>query len=326
MKIKSVLGTGNALVDILSVAKDEHLLEKYSLPKGSMQLIDEQRADEVYQDLKKIGAATVTGGSAANTIAGIAQLGLTTGFLGKVGNDELGDFYNDDIEKWGVKSLLIRDDKGTGRAMVIITPDSERTFAVYLGAAIEMRAKDVVPSLFDGYDCCHVEGYLLQDYDLIETIMKTAHDRGKIVSIDLASYNVVEENVDFLRKMIANYANIVFANAEEARAFTGEEPEKALTTIARLCDITAVKIGAQGSLVAQGENIYHIAADSVKPVDLTGAGDLYASGFLYGLSMGKDLETSAKIGTVCASEIIQVVGTKLSPDSWTNLHNTINRL
>jgi sugar/nucleoside kinase (ribokinase family) len=324
--MKSILGTGNALVDILAVSKDENLLKKYSLPKGSMQHVDEQRAGEVYQDLKKIGASVVTGGSAANTVAGISQLGLKTGFLGKVGNDELGDFYNGDIERLGVKSLLLRGEKGTGRAMVIISPDSERTFAVYLGAAIEMTPEDINPSLFDDYEYFHIEGYLLQDHKLIETAMKTARRKEKFVSLDLASYNVVDENVEFLHQMVNKYANIVFANEEEAKSFTGKEPEEALEIISGICDIAVVKIGAKGSLVRQGSETYRVATADIKPVDLTGAGDLYASGFLYGLSLGKDLETCAKIGTVCAGEIIQVIGTKLSGDSWGNLRTITGKL
>jgi sugar/nucleoside kinase (ribokinase family) len=327
VKMKSILGIGNALVDILAVTKDESLLEKYNLPKGSMQHVSEQKADEIYQDLKKIGASVVTGGSAANTIAGLSQLGIKTGFLGKVGNDELGDFYNSDFEKSGVESHLIKGEKGTGRAMVVISPDSERTFAVYLGAAIEMTTKDINHSVFDGYDYIHIEGYLLQDHDLIEAAMKTAHDAGKTVSIDLASYNVVEENVDFLRYLIDKYADIVFANAEEARAFTGEEdPQCALTKIAELCDIAVVKIGSEGSWVKQGTAVCHVPTKAVTPVDLTGAGDLYAAGFLYALSSKKSLETCARIGTICAGEVIQVVGTKFPCETWDNIRAAISKL
>ncbi|MDR1583568.1 MAG: adenosine kinase [Prevotellaceae bacterium] len=324
--MKSILGMGNALVDILAITKDDNLLEKYNLPKGSMQHVDEQRANEVYEDLKKIGASVVTGGSAANTIAGISQLGLKTGFLGKVGNDELGDFYNGDLEGLGVKSLLLRGEKGTGRAMVVISPDSERTFAVYLGAAVEMTPDDINSSVFDGYDYFHIEGYLLQDHNLIETAMKIAKQKKKFVSLDLASYNVVDENLDFLYKVVDNYANIVFANEEEAKSFTGKESEEALEIIAGMCDIAVVKIGSKGSLIRQGSDTYRVETTKIKPVDLTGAGDLYASGFLYGLSLGKDLETCAKTGTICAGEIIQVVGTKLSCDSWNNLRTVTGKL
>jgi sugar/nucleoside kinase (ribokinase family) len=324
--MKSILGMGNALVDILAIAEDERLLAKYDLPKGSMQLVSEQKANEVYQDLKRIGASLVTGGSAANTIAGISQLGLKTGFLGKVGNDELGDFYHNDLEKLGVQSLLIRGEKTTGRAMVVISPDSERTFAVYLGAAVEMTPDDINPSLFDGYDYFHVEGYLVQDHKLIETAMKTAHDKGLTVSIDLASYNVVEENVDFIRYLIEKYADIVFANAEESIAFTScKDPEKAVSEISRLCDITVVKLGSKGCIVQQEQKKYYVNAKIITPVDLTGAGDLFAAGFLYGLTLDKNLDTCAKIGASCASEIIQVVGTKLSEKTWNKLRSEIQK-
>ncbi|MDR1897657.1 MAG: adenosine kinase [Prevotellaceae bacterium] len=323
--MKSILGMGNALVDILAVTKDDTLLEKYKLPKGSMQHVDEQTANSVYEELKHIGSSVVTGGSAANTIAGISQLGLKTGFLGKVGNDELGDFYENDLKSLNIKSLLLRGLKGTGRAMVVISPDSERTFAVYLGSAIELSSKDIHPTVFDDYDYFHIEGYLIQDHNLIETAVKTANLKNKLISLDLASYNVVAENLDFLRNIV-QYANIVFANEEEAKSFTGKDAEEALDIIAEMCDIAVVKVGAKGSLVKQGGNVYKIAATDCKPIDLTGAGDLYASGFLYGLSLGKDIETCAKMGTICAGEIIKVIGTKLSADSWNNLREQVAKL
>ncbi|MDR0385088.1 MAG: adenosine kinase [Prevotellaceae bacterium] len=325
--MKSILGMGNALVDILAVPGNDKLLKKYSLPKGSMQHVDEQKAGEVYEDIMKYGASIITGGSAANTVAGISQLGLKTGFLGKVGNDELGDLYNSDLEQLNVKSLLLRSEKGTGRAMVVITPDSERTFAVYLGAAMDMKAKDINPSIFDDYDYFHIEGYTVQDRDLMETAMRTAHDKGKIVSLDLASYNVVDENMAFLYSIINNYTDIVFANRAEAKSLTGKNPEKAIEVLSDLCDIAVVKIGAKGSLIRQGSTTLKApAVDIGKPVDLTGAGDLYASGFLYGLLSGKDLETCAKMGTVCASKIIQVIGTKLPLDVWESLRTEVNRM
>jgi sugar/nucleoside kinase (ribokinase family) len=230
------------------------------------------------------------------------------------------------MESLGAKSHLLRGIKGTGRAMVVISPDSERTFAVYLGAAIEMIPEDINPLIFDDYDCFHIEGYLIQDHNLIETAMKTASQKKKIVSLDLASYNVVDENLDFLHKIVDKYANIVFANEEEAKSFTGKGPEEALDIIAGMCDIAVVKVGAKGSLVKQGSDIFQIAATDSKPVDLTGAGDLYASGFLYGLSLEKDLESCAKIGTICADKVIQVIGTKLSPDSWNDLRTIIGKV
>jgi sugar/nucleoside kinase (ribokinase family) len=324
--MKSVLGMGNALVDILAVTGDDSLLAKYGLPKGSMQHVVQQTANSVYDELKPLSPSVVTGGSAANTVYGTARLGLPTGFLGKVGRDELGDFYNADLESNGIKSLLLRSSASTGRAMVIITPDSERTFAVYLGAAVELSPKEITPAIFDGYDYFHIEGYLIQDHALIETAMRTAKSKGKLISLDLASYNVVDENREFLQSLVKDYADIVFANEEEAKSFTGETPERALGVIAGMCDIAVVKVGARGSLVQSGNSVFSVAADAARPVDLTGAGDLYASGFLYALAQGQSLETCAKTGTVCASEVIQVIGTKFDDAVWNRIRTKISAL
>ena len=323
--MKSILGMGNALVDVLIVTTDDKLLTNYSLPKGSMQHVDELTAEKIYNEIKA-SASVVPGGSAANTTVGMAQLGLNTGFLGKVGNDELGKVFDDNLKQFNVKSLLMKSSVGTGRAMVIISSDSERTFSVYLGAAIEVKPENVTPELFEGYDILHIEGYLIQDHNLIEKAMKTAKELGKKVSLDLASYNVVDDNIDFLKDVVKKYADIVFANEEEAKSFTGKDAEEALDIIAGMCEIAIVKTGAKGSLIKQGNNIYTVNAEKVPPVDCTGAGDLYASGFLYGLSMGKSIETCGVIGTICASEVIQVIGPKLSSETVTKIKEKINRL
>ncbi|MDR2424268.1 MAG: adenosine kinase [Prevotellaceae bacterium] len=324
--MKSILGMGNALVDILAVTPNSDLLEKYSLPLGSMQLIEEKTANGIYEDIKQYSPSIVAGGSAANTTVGASQLGMRAGFLGKIGKDELGKYYENNLKSMGVCSLLLKEDKGTGRAMVVITPDAERTFAVYLGAAMDMNPAEIDPDIFNSYDYLHIEGYLIQDHALIERAMKLAKEKGKTVSLDLASYNVVESNVDFLHRIVEQYADIVFANEQEAKSFTGKESDEAVAVIAEMCDIAVVKIGGRGSLVRQGSATCCVPAIPVKSVDFTGAGDLYASGFLYGLSCGKNLETSAKIGTVCAGEIIQVIGTKLSPSALANIQNTIKTL
>jgi len=325
--MKSVLGMGNALVDILAVTKDNALLETYKLPKGSMQHVDETTANSIYQNLKTIGASVVPGGSAANTIAGLSQLGINTGFIGKVGNDELGNLFENTITSLNTKSFLQRSkETGTGRAMVIISPDSERTFAVYLGAAIEMVSEDVQPQIFDGYSYFHIEGYLIQNHKLIETAMKIAKDKNKIVSLDLASYNVVDENLEFLHNIVEKYADIVFANEEEAKSFTGKNAREAVDEISEMCDIAVVKVGSKGSYVKQGSNFYEISTKKINPIDLTGAGDIYAAGFLYGLSNGTNIETSAKIGTVAAGEIIQVIGTKLNQESENRINNFIKNM
>ena len=324
--IKSVLGAGNALVDILAIIPDNALLEKYKLPVGSMQHVDEPTANRVYEELKRFDPATVAGGSAANAVRGMAELGMTAGFLGKVGRDELGDFYDDGLRAAGIRSLLKRDDASTGRAMVLVLPDGERTFAVHLGAAALMKPDDISTEPFADYDCLHIEGYLIQNHSLIETTMKCAKQQGKTVSLDLASYNVVEENLEFLRGIVERYTDIVFANEEEARSFTGVEPEKAVEILGGLCDIAVVKLGAKGSLVKHGDELHRLPAIAATPVDLTGAGDLYAAGFFRALSSGHNLADCAKAGTICASEIIKVMGTKLPDEALSNVRAALAKL
>ncbi|MDR2467009.1 MAG: adenosine kinase [Prevotellaceae bacterium] len=324
--IKSVLGAGNALVDILAIIPDHSLLEKYKLPVGSMQHVDEPTANRVYDELKQFAPSVVSGGSAANAVRAMAELGMTAGFFGKVGHDELGDLYDKDLRAAGIHSLLKRDDASTGRAMVLVLPDAERTFAVHLGAAALMNPDDIPAEAFDDYDCLHIEGYLIQNHSLIETAMKCAKQKGKTVSLDLASYNVVEEHLDFLRGIVERYTDIVFANEEEARAFAGVEPEKAVEILGSLCDIAVVKLGARGSIVKHGDELHRLPAIPVTPVDLTGAGDLYAAGFFRALSSGLDLAACAKAGTVCAAEIIKLIGTKLPAEALSNVRAAIAKL
>jgi sugar/nucleoside kinase (ribokinase family) len=324
--IKSVLGAGNALVDILAIIPDNSLLEKYRLPVGSMQHVDEPTANRVYDELKQFAPSTVPGGSAANAVRAMAELGMTAGFFGKVGHDELGDLYDDGLRAAGVRPFLKLDDASTGRAMVLVLPNAERTFAVYLGAAALMNPDDIPVEAFDDYDCLHIEGYLIQNHSLIEAAMKCAREKGKTVSLDLASYNVVEEHLDFLHGIVERYTDIVFANEEEARAFTGVEPEKAVGILGSLCDIAVVKLGARGSIVKHGDELHRLPAVPVTPVDLTGAGDLYAAGFFRALSSGHDLAACAKAGTICAAEIIKLIGTKLPEEALSNIQAAIARL
>ena len=169
-------------------------------------------------------------------------------------------------------------------AVALVSPDSERTFATFLGAAVEISASDLKLEDFQGYDYFHIEGYLVQNYDLIETAVKLAKEAGCKVTIDMASYNVVEDNLEFLTRIVKEYVDIVFANEEEAKAFTGKEPREALDAIAEMTDIAVVKIGSKGSMVKRGDKVYTAGVIKANSIDTTGAGDLYAAGFIYGLS------------------------------------------
>lgn len=311
-----IIGMGNALVDLMTRLPEDAVLDSLGLPKGSMQLVDKETSQKVILQTSGFERSICSGGSAANTIHGLARLGLECGFIGKTGKDEMGHIFRQDLEKSGIKALLCESSNDSGVAVALVSPDSERTFATYLGAAVELSAGDLNPTLFEGYNLLHIEGYLMQNYELIYTAVKLAKELGLKVSIDLASYNVVDANRDFLWEIIRDYCDIVFANEEEAKALTGKAPHEALEHIAAHCDLAIVKIGKDGSLVKNGTYTIQAGAEKTEVLDTTGAGDLYASGFLYGLSREWDLDRCAQAGAIVASEVIAVIGAKVPEARW----------
>lgn len=315
--MKKVLGLGNALTDILYQVSEEEL-QQLNLPKGSMNLISMEQAQEIQERFANVRMRMVAGGSACNTITTIASLGGKAAFIGKIGNMGVGDFYREDLIRLGVSPIMLKsEDKMSGCSIVLITPDGERTFATYLGAALDMKPEDINHEAFSGYDIFHLEGYLVQNHALIEKAVRLAKEMKCKVSLDLASYNVVQENRDFLRDLVHRYVDIVFANEEEARAFTGMGPEESLIELAKECEIAIVKVGKKGSLVRNNADNrqYQIGAVSTCCVDSTGAGDLYAGGFLYALGEGFDLRRCAEIATIAAGRVCEVIGTKLSEET-----------
>lgn len=323
----SILGIGNALTDILAILPDDTLLQELALPKGSMQHVDSETGNRIWEKLKPLGADLVAGGSAANTINGAATFGMESGFIGKVGDDDLGSLFKSNQEKDGIRSILLKGDNPTGRAMVLITPpNAERTFAVYLGAALELVPDDLHPEWFEGWDYFHIEGYLVQNQATVRRAIELAKAAGCRISIDLASYNVVEANLEFLHEIVEEYVDIVFANETEAEAFTGLPPREALDSIARICDTAVVKIGKDGSMVRRGEELHFIKARPAAAIDATGAGDLYAAGFLYAHSIGMPLKTCGDIGSAIAAKVVEVVGTKIDQPRWNAAKKEINEL
>lgn len=325
--MKSILGIGNALTDILAVLPDDSLLRKYHLPLGSMQHVDMTTGDLIWQDLRQIGVQYVAGGSAANTITGTAIFGMPSGFIGKIGDDELGHLFKSDQSQYGIKSTLLKGKSSSGRAMVFITgANAERTFAVYLGAALELVPEDLTPEMFEGYDYFHIEGYLVQNQALCRRAIELAHAAGCMISIDMASYNVVESNSIFLHEMVDKYIDIVFANETESKTFTHLEPEDALEEISKHCKIAVVKLGKQGSLVRSGDEWYRIPAWPGEAIDATGAGDTYAAGFLYAHSLGMPLKVCGEVGSIISAKVVEIVGTKIDIPRWKAAKQEIREL
>ncbi|MCQ2227227.1 MAG: adenosine kinase [Bacteroidales bacterium] len=325
MEIK-VLGMGNALVDILVRMPNDNILSQFNMPRGSMQLVDASQSAEIYEAVKGFNPQTVSGGSSSNTINGLANLGIATGMLGKIGRNELGTLFKNDLEQSGVETHLLMSDTPTGNCISLISPDSERTMATYLGAAVELNASEITDDLFYGFSHLYVEGYLVQNYDLIETAFRKAHDRGMTCCLDLASYNVVEEHAEFLKKLIKKYVDVVFANEEEATAFTGKEDTEALNEIGELCDIVVVKLGRRGSLVKFNDTVARVGILPQAAIDTTGAGDLYAAGFIYGLINGFSPEKCGEAGAILAGNVIEVVGTKMDSQRWNRIRQAIKKI
>jgi len=315
--MKSILGIGNALTDILVVLEDESLLKKFNLPRGSMQHVDSEIGDKIWQTLKPMGVQCVAGGSAANTITATAILGMPSSFIGKVGNDELGSLFKSEQARNGIKSNLLTGKAASGRAMVFITaPNVERTFATYLGAAIELVPEDLDPEFFDGHDYFHIEGYLVQNQALVRRALEIAKERNMIISLDLASFNVVNSNDAFLHDIVDNYVNILFANEQEAETFTRSEPREALDIMARSCEIAVVKLGKDGSMVKRGDDYHYIEAYPCVQTDATGAGDIYAAGFLFAHSNGLSIKECGEIGSMIAAKVVEVIGPKIDIPRW----------
>lgn len=326
--MKSILGIGNALTDILAVLPDETLLKTYHLPKGSMQHVDMETGDKIWQALKPLGVKYVAGGSAANTITCTSIFGMPSSFIGKIGDDELGLLFKSDQEQYGVNTMLLKSEHSSGRSMVFVSGgNAERTFAVYLGAALDLVPEDLKPDYFEGHDYFHIEGYLVQNQALIRKAVELAHDAGCIISLDMASYNVVESNNAFLHDIIDRYVDIVFANETEAKAFTKlPDPKKSLEEISTHCKIAVVKVGKDGSWVRSGDEEYQIPAWPADPVDATGAGDTYAAGFLYAHSLGMPLKVCGEIGSIIAAKVVEVIGTKMDVNRWKEADKQISQL
>lgn len=325
--MKSILGMGNALTDILAVLQDDSLLKQYHLPKGSMQHVDMATGDRIWQHLKQMGVQYVTGGSAANTITGTSIFGMKSGFIGKVGDDELGHLFRSDMEQHGIKAMLLKGVSSSGRAMVFITaPNAERTFADYMGAALELVSEDLKPEFFEGWDYFHIEGYLVQNQSLIRRAVELAKAAGCIISLDMASYNVVESNEAFLHDIVDNYVDIVFANESEAKAFTHLDPREALDELALHCKIAVVKVGKDGSMLKSGDEYHYIEAWPAATIDATGAGDTYAAGFLYAHSLGMPLKVCGEVGSIIAAKVVEVIGAKIDIPRWKAAKREIREL
>lgn len=320
--MKKILGLGNALTDILLQVTDADI-QSLGLSKGSMNHITFEQCVSIQQQFASTRKSMIAGGSAANTINAIAAMGGDATFVGKVGEDEIGEFFRADTLRNGTHPYFLHSELLSGCCLVLITPDGERTFCTYLGASADVRVDDLSLGMFEGFDIFHIEGYMVQDHALIEHAVRLAKQAHCRVSMDLAAFNVINENKEFITRLVREYVDIVFANEDESLAYTNLTPEMALDELASQCEIAIVKIGKRGSMIRSGANKYMVPAISTHCIDSTGAGDYYAAGFLYGLATGRSLQKCGEIATTTAGRICEVVGAKLPSEAWQEIRGLV---
>ncbi len=309
-----VVGIGNALVDVLS-QESEAFLAAQRLTKGAMQLVDESRARELYAAMGP--AVEVSGGSAANTVVGVASFGGRAHYIGKVRDDQLGDVFSHDLRAVGVGYTTSAATGGpaTGRCLIVVTPDAQRTLTTYLGASVMLGPGDVDKELIERATILYLEGYLFDPPEAqraFHVAAGVAHAAGRRVALTLSDPFCVGRHRAAFRELVERHVDILFANEAEIRAlYEAADFDEALQQVRHHCAVAALTRSERGSVVVAGADVHVVDARRLGAVvDTTGAGDLYAAGFLFGLSRGRDLATCGRLGALAAAEVISHVGAR----------------
>lgn len=308
-----VLAIGNAIVDIIAKCDDAFLVEQ-DIAKGGMTLIDMERAEQLYSDMGP--AIETSGGSAGNTAAGIASFGGKVAYIGKVADDHLGKIFRHDIEAIGVhyNTPSLEIGEMTARSMILVTPDGERSMNTYLGACGKLSANDIDHDLVAQSKITYFEGYLWDPEnakDAIREAARIAHDNDRLVAMTLSDAFCVDRyRAEFLELMRSGTVDICFANEGELKSlYETSDLQTGVNAIREDCNLSAITMGAGGSMIVTREKTGQIDAQPIDElVDTTGAGDLYAAGFLFGLTNGYELGQCAILGGIAAAEVIQHIG------------------
>ena len=318
-----IVGIGSALVDIL-ISESDAFVAATGASKGGMTLVDAERVDELLATASS-KPAMVPGGSACNTIVGVAHLGHGAQFVGKRGDDDTGVFFEKALADSGVVPLLGKSATPTGRVVSVITPDAQRTMFTSLGASSETLPAELSAEKFKGASIIHIEGYLLFNRDLFFAALNAARDAGALVSLDLASFTVVDACRDMIYDAVSEYVDILIANEDEARAYTGlSDEDEALELLSRDATLAVLKQGKRGAMIKVNGQKYQIGiSGNGVAIDTTGAGDLWAAGFLYGLVNGLSVEKSGALAAACGAEVCQVIGAHIPAEGWDRIRKSI---
>jgi sugar/nucleoside kinase (ribokinase family) len=313
---KLIVGVGSALVDILA-HEDNGFLGRTDAIKGGMIYVSKDDLDHIFS-LMSGEYHIVPGGSACNTAIGIGKLGGQARFVGKCGKDDMATLIETDLINNKVEPTLFRSTSPTGRVLSIITPDAQRSMFTFLGASSETQPGEITKKCFENAAIVHIEGYLLFNEDLIMATVKAAKAADAYISLDLASFTVVEKSKKLLEIIVKDFVDILIANEDEAYAFTGDSNElKALNRMSKHVHMAAIKLGERGSHISYINKVINVEPKGpVHAIDTTGAGDLWASGFLFGLANGYSLEKSGELGSACGYEVCKVIGAKIPDEGW----------
>lgn len=311
-----IIGLGNALVDVLLQLKSDETLVDVGIRKGAMDMISREQMVAIRREQTGLERSVAPGGSVCNTMRAIACLGGDSAFIGKIGDDETGRFYEKSLLEAGTTPFFIRTEGMTGSCTVLISPDGERTMGTFLGPAPDICPEEIGEDLLAAYQCIYIEGYLLVNEPLVRTTMEKAKRLGLRVALDLSNYNIVNAFRGLLEEIVPKYVDILFSNESEAEAFTGLPAREAVRRLSEQVDVSLVTLGKEGSVVGSHGNFWTIPAEGGRPVDTTGAGDNFAAGFLYGCSAGVSLEQAARIGSLLAGHVIDVVGPQIPAGEW----------
>ncbi len=314
-----VVGAGAALVDLILEESDDFLKQMGS-EKGGMTLVEKEHIESSLSNSSN-QAKVVPGGSACNTLVGVSKLGGKAHMVGRCGEDSFFEIFKKGMDASGVKTSLANSDTSTGRVLSVVTPDAQRTMFTFLGAAAMLSADDIVEEDFAKAGIIHLEGYLLFNQPVVEKILDIKRNSKAKLSLDLASFEVVNATRDYVNQIIPEHVDILIANEDEAKAFTGKEEEEALTQLKDLAEIAVVKLGARGALISHNGKTHVTEANKVKALDTTGAGDLWAAGFLYGLTQDMNIANAANLGAKVASEVVQVMGASIPESGWESIHS-----
>jgi len=307
-----IYGIGHALLDIL-VQADDDFIKKTGYKKAGMHPIDSgfQRKLLDNLDMKKI--RIIPAGAAVNTLMGIANLGGKAFYCGKTGDDKYGKMYKDDLESAGVETQIITSKTPTGSCVTMISPDTERTFFVFLGASQELKSDEINYNPASQSKIIYFTGYEIENPVTRECMMKaiSSADKNSKIAFDLADQGVVKRNKEFLKEFVEKHVDILFANETETKAFLGEATHEAIKDLAKMCEVVVVKLREKGAVLVEKDNLKEIDIFRVKAIDSTGAGDLFAAGFLYGYTKDLPLDLCARIGSFVASKTVSQIGARL---------------